>query len=111
MLAVAAAWATGTTRIRDAAELRVKESDRIEATAQLLRRAGVLVETHPDGMDIEGRGQPLEGFEMDAHGDHRIAMASAVAGLAARGETVVSGARSIETSFPEFPVFLESLRG
>ena len=69
------------------------------------------METHPDGLDIEGRGQPLVAFEMDAHGDHRIAMASAVAGLAARGETVVSGAESIQTSFPEFPIFLESLRG
>lgn len=101
VLTVAAAYATGTTLIRDAAELRVKESDRIAAMAAELRKVGVVVREHPDGMEIDGRGT-IEGGVCESHGDHRIAMSMAVAGLAASHETIVRDAGWIETSFPGF---------
>jgi len=112
VLAVAAALAAGETRIRDAAELRVKESDRISATVAFLRAMGCEVDETEDGMVIEGLGEgaSLAPARVDASGDHRIAMAAAVAGLRGRGETVVDGADAIATSFPEFPGILESLR-
>ncbi len=101
VLSVAAACAEGTTVIRDAAELRVKESDRIATMAVELRKAGVTVRETPDGMEIEGRGS-IEGCVCESHGDHRIAMSMAVAGLAARTEMTVRDAGWIETSFPGF---------
>jgi len=113
ILAVAAAFASGETRISDAAELRVKESDRISSTVGFLRAMGVQVEEMPDGMVIEGGGVDAELLPTRVHagGDHRIAMSAAVAGLRVRGETQVEGAHSIATSFPQFPTILESVRG
>ncbi len=101
VLAVAAACAEGTTVITGAAELRVKESDRIATMAQELRRMGVTVRELPDGLEIDGR-EALEGAVCESHGDHRVAMSMAVAGLAASKETVVRDASWIDTSFPGF---------
>ncbi len=108
VLAVAAACAAGITEIRDAAELRVKEADRIAALAAELRKLGVALEERPDGMRISG-GRTLEGAVVESHGDHRIAMALAVAGLAARGRTVVRGAEAVRISYPQFAADLEGL--
>lgn len=108
IVAVAAAFATGTTVIRDAAELRVKESDRIAAVAEGLGRLGADVTPRSDGLVIHG-GAPLYGTALDSHGDHRIAMAWAVAGLAAAGETVVSPDECIAVSFPGFAATLRQL--
>jgi 3-phosphoshikimate 1-carboxyvinyltransferase len=101
VLAVAASYAAGKTVIRDAAELRVKESDRISAVAGELRKMGVTVTELSDGMEIIGR-DVLDSAVCDSHGDHRIAMSMAIAGLAARGETVVRDTGWIDTSFPGF---------
>ncbi len=106
ILAVAASYAVGTTIIRDAAELRVKESDRITAIATELTKLGAAVTERPDGMEIRG-GNALTGALCESHGDHRIAMSLAVAGLAARGETVVRDTAWIETSFPGFGQLLQ----
>jgi 3-phosphoshikimate 1-carboxyvinyltransferase len=104
VLAVAAACARGETVVRDAAELRAKESDRLAVMARQLGRMGADVEELPDGLRI--RGGRLVGAEVDSAGDHRVAMALAVAALAARGETVIAGAESVAISFPEFPRLL-----
>lgn len=88
-------------RIRDAKELRVKESDRIALVAQNLRAMGAEVEEFDDGLDVPGN-QELHSAEIDSGGDHRIAMAFAVAALRARGATVIRGAESAAISFPEF---------
>lgn len=88
-------------RIRDAKELRVKESDRIALVAQNLRAMGAEVEEFEDGLDVPG-GQQLHGAEINSGGDHRIAMAFSVAALRATGETVIRGAESAAISFPEF---------
>jgi 3-phosphoshikimate 1-carboxyvinyltransferase len=109
VLCVAATAATGTTSITDAAELRVKESDRIGALTRGLRALGGEVEERPDGMVIYG--SRLRGGRVDAGGDHRVAMAFAVAGLLARGPVVVEGAEAISVSFPEFPRTLQDLTG
>ena len=101
VLAVLATQCDGTSEIRDAKELRVKESDRIELIADGLRRMGAHVETFEDGMAITGPVK-LEGARIEAHGDHRIAMAFAIAGLIAEGKTEIDGAESIRTSFPNF---------
>lgn len=101
VIAVAAALAEGTTRIRDAAELRVKETDRIAAVATNLRAMGVEVEEFPDGMAITG-GRPLKGARLKCFGDHRIAMAFAIAGLFAKGETVIEDTACVQTSYPGF---------
>ena len=101
VISVAASYAQGRTMIRDAAELRVKESDRIAAMASELRKMGADVTELPDGMDITGRDL-LSGALCESHGDHRIAMSIAVAGLAAKGDTVVKDAAWIDTSFPGF---------
>lgn len=100
-IAVAAALAEGTTFIRDAKELRVKETDRIAAVAKNLREMGVAVEEFPDGMAITG-GAPLRGARLQSFGDHRIAMAFAIAGLFAKGETVIEDIACIQTSYPTF---------
>jgi len=108
VLAVLATQCEGTTVIKDAKELRVKESDRIELVADGLRRMGAEVETFEDGMAIQGPVK-LQGTSIEAHHDHRIAMAFAVAGLAAEGETTIDGAESIATSFPGFEDELKRL--
>ena len=101
ILAVAAALAEGTTVIRDAAELRVKETDRIAVVASHLRAMGAKVEEFPDGMAITG-GSPLKGAQLQSHHDHRIAMAFSIAGLFASGETVMEGTDCVNTSYPGF---------
>lgn len=108
VLAVLATRCEGRSIIRDARELRVKESDRIEMVAKGLRAMGAKVETFEDGFAIEGP-TPLHGAEIEADGDHRIAMSFAVAGLFAEGETVIHGAESIATSYPGFEADLARL--
>ncbi|HXF82056.1 MAG TPA: 3-phosphoshikimate 1-carboxyvinyltransferase [bacterium] len=109
VLAVVAARAEGRTVIADAAELRVKESDRVAALAMGLRALGARVEERPDGLTIIG-GR-LRGGTVDAAGDHRLAMAFAVAGLLADGPVTVRGAEAVAISFPGFFELLERLRG
>jgi 3-phosphoshikimate 1-carboxyvinyltransferase len=94
--------------VRDARELRVKESDRIAAVASNLRRMGAEVEERQDGLKIPG-GQTLHGAEIDSFSDHRIAMAFAVAALRAEGETLIRGAESAAISYPAFFPTLEGL--
>jgi len=101
VLAALAAAAEGTTTIRDAAELRVKESDRIKALATGLRKMGACVEELPDGLIITG-GRRLIGAQVDSCGDHRIAMALAVAAQRAEGPTQIAGAECVDISFPNF---------
>jgi 3-phosphoshikimate 1-carboxyvinyltransferase len=101
ILAVAAALAQGVTTITDAAELRVKETDRLAAIAHHLQQMGVPVVERPDGIEITGGG-PLKGATLDSLGDHRIAMAFAVAGLFAEGETRITGTECVNTSYPGF---------
>ena len=108
VLAVAACFADGDTIIRDAAELRVKESDRIATTVEELGRLGASIEAFEDGMVVHGTGR-LTGAPCYSHGDHRLAMALAVAGLAADGTTTVHGAEDASVSYPEFWEDLESL--
>jgi len=108
IFAVAATQAAGTTIVRDAAELRVKESDRIAAVCQELRKMGAAVEEQPDGMIIHGP-TPLVGAEVDSHHDHRLAMALAVAGLVARGPTRIHDAGVIADSFPNFVETMRAL--
>jgi 3-phosphoshikimate 1-carboxyvinyltransferase len=110
VLAVAATQARGTTVVRDAAELRVKETDRIAVIAAELRKLGARIEPRPDGFVVQGP-TPLRGAPVDGHGDHRIAMALAVAGLLAEGETVIAGADCIADSFPGFADVLMGLGG
>ncbi len=100
-LCALAAATKGTTEIRDAAELRVKESDRIAVMAKVLTAFGVPCEELPDGMRIQGGG-PRQGAEVHSEGDHRIAMAAAVMGMTAAGTTVVHDVDCIATSFPGF---------
>ena len=110
ILAIVAARGRGVTEIRDAAELRVKESDRIAATCALLRGLGVTVQEKDDGMVIEGRGsEPFKGTQIHAQGDHRIAMSAAVAGLVADSPVRVDGAECVDTSFPGFADTLGAL--
>lgn len=101
VLAVLASQCNGVSTIRDAKELRVKESDRIEKVASGLRAMGAKVETFEDGMAIEGP-TPLVGTVIDANGDHRIGMSFAIAGLIAEGETIIENSESIQSSFPTF---------
>jgi 3-phosphoshikimate 1-carboxyvinyltransferase len=108
ILAVAGALAQGRTEIRDAKELRVKETDRIAAVASNLRAMGAEVEETDDGMIIEG-GRPLRGARLPSFGDHRIAMAFAVAGMFAQGETVIEDAKCVDTSYPGFAKALKSM--
>jgi 3-phosphoshikimate 1-carboxyvinyltransferase len=108
VLAVAATQAHGSTVVRDARELRVKETDRIATTAAELRKLGARIEPLPDGFVVEGP-TPLRGALIDSHDDHRLAMALIVAGLVATGETVVQGAECIADSFPGFEAVLTQL--
>lgn len=100
ILAVAAAVASGTTTIRDAAELRVKESDRLQAVATHLATLGVTVVEHPDGLTITG-GR-IAGGDVASEGDHRIAMALAIGALVATGPVHISGAAAVDISYPAF---------
>lgn len=108
LLAVLAATARGETRIEGAAELRVKESDRIAATAALLRAFGAECEELADGLVVAG-GTRLRGAAFDAHGDHRIAMAGTVAAALADGPSALSGAEWVRISYPSFFDDLERL--
>jgi 3-phosphoshikimate 1-carboxyvinyltransferase len=108
ILAVAATQAEGTTVVRDAAELRVKETDRIAGIAAALEKMGGAIETRPDGFVVEGPCR-LRGAVVDSQGDHRLAMALAVAGLIAEGETVVASADCVSDSFPGFSETLQGL--
>jgi 3-phosphoshikimate 1-carboxyvinyltransferase len=110
VLAVAGAFAEGRTTISGAAELRVKESDRLAALASGLRRMGGAVEERPDGLVVDG-GRPLAGAAVETFGDHRIAMALWVAGLAASGETRLDDAGCVAVSFPEFPAIVARATG
>jgi 3-phosphoshikimate 1-carboxyvinyltransferase len=108
MLAALGPFTEEGIEIRDASELRVKESDRIAALAENLKRMGAKVEERPDGLRVEGRGAgKIRGTEIEPRGDHRIAMAFAVAGLAAEGETVIRYADCVAVSYP---TFFEELR-
>ncbi|MBO5521345.1 MAG: 3-phosphoshikimate 1-carboxyvinyltransferase, partial [Eubacterium sp.] len=109
VLAIAAAFADGTTVIRDAAELKVKESDRIALVSEGLQRMGADVEPTEDGMIIHG-GKPLHGAQIDTHGDHRIAMAFSIAALLADGETTLTDADCVDISYPGFYSDLEALQ-
>ncbi len=110
VIAVVATQAHGVTTVRDAAELRVKESDRISALVTELRKLGAIIEELPDGFVVQGPA-PLHGSVVDAHGDHRLAMSLAVAALVAHGETTILGAESIPVSFPGFERALAERRG
>ncbi len=101
ILSVAATQLEGTLTIRDARELRVKESDRIRAIVDNLRLMGIEVEEFDDGLRLTGK-QTLRGARVESYGDHRIAMAFAVAGLITEGETEIAGAEAASVSLPEF---------
>jgi 3-phosphoshikimate 1-carboxyvinyltransferase len=108
LVALAACFAEGTTKIRDAAELRRKESDRIETVTTALRELGGKIEATADGMVIEGTGS-LVGGTIESHGDHRIAMLGAVAGLASKEGVEVVGMDAAAVSYPGFEADLASL--
>jgi 3-phosphoshikimate 1-carboxyvinyltransferase len=109
LLAGIAAVSSGVTRIRDAAELRVKESDRIVSTARMLRSLGAKVDEHPDGLEIQGG--VISGGLVESFGDHRIAMTAAVLGLVAEGDVRVREAECIGVSYPDFVAHINSLGG
>jgi len=107
---VLASRARGTTVVRDAEELRVKESDRVETTCAMLRSFGIACEARPDGFVVEGRpDRPFDPGKVHADGDHRIAMAAAVAGLVASGPTHIDDADNVATSYPGFALALTEL--
>lgn len=108
LLAVAGTQISGGIQIRDAEELRLKESDRLQATARNLRAMGAEVEEFDDGIAVDGPTE-LRGALVNSYGDHRIAMAFSVAGLLARGETEIEGSECVAISFPEFYELLDSL--
>jgi 3-phosphoshikimate 1-carboxyvinyltransferase len=109
LVALLAAHARGETRIRGAQELRVKETDRIEAVADALRAIGARIRTHEDGWTITGVPARLRGGRVDARGDHRIAMLGAIAGLASREGVQIEGAETASVSFPGFYELLETV--
>ncbi|MEO6829936.1 MAG: 3-phosphoshikimate 1-carboxyvinyltransferase, partial [Acidobacteriaceae bacterium] len=108
VLAAIAPYTRKGIRIRDAKELRVKESDRIALVAKNLRAMGATVEEFEDGLDVPGN-QKLRGAQIDSGDDHRIAMAFSVAALRATGDTEIHGAESAAISFPEFFDFLDRI--
>lgn len=108
IITVAAVFAQGTTIIKDAAELRVKESDRLTAMASQLNRMGARITELPDGLEIVG-GTPLTGYELDSYTDHRIAMSLAIAALMAKGATTIHRAEAVAVSYPEFATTLQQL--
>ena len=109
VIAVMAAYAEGTTVIKDAAELKVKESNRIDVMVTNLLAMGCDIEGTEDGMIIRG-GKPLHGSVIDSRADHRVAMSFAVAALAAEGETVIQGSECVDISYPEFFKDLKKLQ-
>ena len=110
ILAVAAACAAGRTRMSGLAELRVKESDRLRAIAEGLSACGVTVEVEPDELVVHGHGGPPPGgARIEAHHDHRIAMSFLVLGAVAEAPVTVTGAETIETSFPAFAALMNRL--
>ena len=109
VLAVAACFAKGTTVIKNASELRVKESDRISTIVRELARMGASIEERPDGMVIHGKGK-LEGARVESYGDHRLAMALGIAGLIADKDTIIDGADAVDVSYPQFWDQIESFR-
>jgi 3-phosphoshikimate 1-carboxyvinyltransferase len=109
VLAVAASFAEGVTRMRGLAELRVKESDRLAATADMLRVNGIAVEIEGDDLIVHGKGRPAGGGEVVTHMDHRIAMAALVMGLASENPVRVDDSAFITTSFPGFTELMRSL--
>lgn len=108
IIAVAAAFADGTTVIEDAAELRVKESDRLAVMTKQLTAMGAKVEERYDGLEITGK-TPLNGAELDSYTDHRIAMSLAIAALAASGSTTIARAEAASISYPDFVATLENI--
>ena len=109
MIAIMAAFAEGTTIIRDAAELKVKETNRIDTVVQNLRAMGGTITPTDDGMIIEGTGA-LKGAHINSHLDHRIAMAFAIAGLVAEGDTVIGDSQCVDVSYPAFFETIAQLR-
>jgi 3-phosphoshikimate 1-carboxyvinyltransferase len=109
ILAVAAAFAEGETRMRGLKELRVKESDRLAATAAMLRINGVEVEIEGDDLIVRGRGRARGGGEVKTHMDHRVAMSGLVMGLASERPIQIDDAAFIATSFPGFADLIRSL--
>jgi 3-phosphoshikimate 1-carboxyvinyltransferase len=109
ILAVAAAFAEGITRMRGLKELRVKESDRLAATADMLRANGVAVEIEGDDLIVQGKGRPAGGGEVTTHMDHRIAMAALVMGFGADNPVRIDDSAFIGTSFPGFVDLLRSI--
>jgi len=109
LLALVAAFARGTTDVRGAEELRHKETDRIAAVVEELRRLGVRAEARPDGFRVAGVPSRPRGGRLDARGDHRMAMLGAIAGLVSRDGVEVEGAESVAISFPGFFDLLESI--
>ena len=108
VICVASAMARGITKISGAAELRVKESDRIASMSTELKKMGVHVEEFEDGLAIEG-SEKIISATVESHGDHRIAMSLAIAGLAIKGETTVEDTECVNTSFPGFTDLLDKL--
>jgi 3-phosphoshikimate 1-carboxyvinyltransferase len=108
VLAAIGAYTEEGIEIRDARELRVKESDRVAAVVKNLRAMGATVEEFEDGLRVPG-GQKLHGAEVESFGDHRIAMAFSVAALRAKGETLIRGAEAVAVSYPSFYEDLERL--
>jgi 3-phosphoshikimate 1-carboxyvinyltransferase len=109
LVALLGAFARGTTEVSGAEELRAKESDRIEAVTDLLRRIGVRIAAKPDGFSVRGAASRPRGGTIDAAGDHRIAMLGAVAGVASREGVRIRGAESAAISFPGFYDLLDSV--
>ncbi|MDJ0553550.1 MAG: 3-phosphoshikimate 1-carboxyvinyltransferase [Microcoleaceae cyanobacterium MO_207.B10] len=110
ILAVAAMFAEGTTVIRDASELRVKESDRLAVMATQLQRLGAKVTELPDGLEITG-GMSVTGTDVESHGDHRVAMSLAIAALNANGSTYIHEAEAASISYPDFITTLQEVCG
>ena len=106
---LAAAKAEGVSRLRGAAELRAKESDRLRAMSRLLQSLGVEVVEHPDGMDVFGDPNGWAGGSIATEGDHRVAMAGAIAGAASKDGTLIDDADCIAVSYPDFVRDLEAL--
>jgi 3-phosphoshikimate 1-carboxyvinyltransferase len=110
IFAIAAAYASGATTVSEAAELRLKESDRIAVLCEELRKLGVQAVEHPDGFTIQG-GAQVQGGLIQPHGDHRLAMSLAVAGLASQAPVAIQAAQIIDESYPEFTQTLQALGG
>ncbi len=109
IIAVAACFAEGTTTIKEARELRVKETDRIETTVTELSKLGANIKETEDGMIIEGADE-LNGAKCSSLGDHRIAMSTAIAATRAKGNTIIEDSDAVAVSFPEFFEMLRQIR-